>query len=209
MRALSPRERVAEGRVRARVTTPRHSSPHPSAFGAPPSPEGRGLILALLFFAFALDCSAQSLADIARKERERQKTVQSKIVVTGGAATTVAGTSSTSAAPAPTPPVKPPELTDKQGHDEKYWRAAFQKARDDVKRAETRVELLDLKVKELNTQLLRQSDIYNRENRLGPEITAAQKELEDTRKEAAQAKQKIPDLEDELRRSGGLAGWAR
>ena len=58
-RALSLRERVAEGRVRAGGTTFRHSSPHPSAFGAPPSPGGRGLrfclILLLLPSAYAQD----------------------------------------------------------------------------------------------------------------------------------------------------------
>jgi hypothetical protein len=69
--------------------------------------------------------------------------------------------------------------------------------------------LLDLRVKDLNTQLLRQSDIYNRENRLGPEITAAQKELDDARKEAAASQQKVTDLEDELRKAGGPPGWSR
>ena len=72
-----------------------------------------------------------------------------------------------------------------------------------------RIQLLDLKVKELNTQLLNRSDIYNKENRLGPEIADTQKQLDDARNEAVQAKQKLSDLEDELRKSGGPPGWAR
>jgi len=171
----------------------------------------REIIYSLLVIAFALDCSAQTLADVARRERERQKGVHSAVVVANGAtATATASTSSTAAAVA-TPPggTKPTGPTDNKGHDEKYWRAQFQKARDDAKAADEKVQLLELRVKDLNTQLLRQSDIYNREYRLGPEIADTQKQLDEARKQADEAKKKIPDLEDELRRSGGPAGWAR
>ena len=167
-------------------------------------------IPALVLFIFALDCSAQSIVDLARKERERQKNAQSKVTVKSNVAG-VTRTPATSANPssAAPPVVKPVVPLDNKGRDEKYWRTAFEKARDDAKRAEDRVQLLDLKIKDLNTQYLRQSDIYNRENLVGAEITAAQKDLEDARKQAEQAKQKIADLEEELRRSGGPAGWAR
>jgi len=235
------------------------------------TPSGRGGILfILLLLAFALDCSAQTLADAARQERERQKRLHGPVVVAKGTpttttastastaaavvvargtpttttastastaaavvvargtptttaastastaaavvvargtpTTTAASTASTAAVVAPAGPAGP---TDNKGRDEKYWRAQFQKARDDFKKAEERVQLLDLKVKELNTQILRQSDVYNREYRLGPEIADAQKQLDESRKAADQAKKKITDLEDELRRSGGLPGWAR
>ena len=193
------------------------------------TPSGRGGILfILLLLAFALDCSAQTLADAARQERERQKRLHGPVVVARGTpttttastastaaavvvargtpTTTAASTASTAAVVAPAGPAGP---TDNKGRDEKYWRAQFQKARDDFKKAEERVQLLDLKVKELNTQVLRQSDVYNREYRLGPEIADAQKQLDESRKAVDQAKKKITDLEDELRRSGGLPGWAR
>jgi len=149
----------------------------------------KSTVLSFLLMAFALDCSAQTLADVARKERERQKRVHSPVVVATGA---------TPAGP-----------TDNKGRDEKYWRAQFQKARDEVKKAEEKAQLLDLRLKDLNTQLLRQSDIYAREYRLGPEIADTQKQLDEARKEVDQAKKKLTDLEDELRRSGGLPGWAR
>ena len=161
--------------------------------------------LCLVFFA--LDCSAQTLADVARQERERQKRLHSPVVVASGTTTTTtASTGSTAAVVAPAAPAAP---SDNKSRDEKYWRAQFQKARDDVRKAEERVQLLDLKVKELNTQVLRQSDIYNREYRLGPEIADTQKQLDESRKAVDQAKKKITDLEDELRRSGGMPGWAR
>lgn len=170
-------------------------------------PYSRIILTSLLLLAFALDCSAQTLADAARQERQRQKRLHSPVVVARGTpTTTAASTGSTAAVVAPAAPAGP---TDNKGRDEKYWRAQFQKARDDVKKADERVQLLDLKVKELNTQILRQSDVYNREYRLGPEIADAQKQLDESRKAADQAKKKISDLEDELRRSGGLPGWAR
>jgi chromosome segregation ATPase len=174
----------------------------------------RGLIYSLLLVAFALDCSAQTLADVARRERERQKRLHSTVVVANGATTTTtASTSSTAATTAVAAPeanaARPTGPTDNKGHDEKYWRDQFQKARDAARAADAKVQVLELRVRDLNTLLLRQSDIYNREYRLGPEIADAQKQLDDARVAADQAKKKITDLEDELRRSGGPPGWAR
>jgi hypothetical protein len=168
------------------------------------------LLPTVFVFIFALDCSAQSLADAARKERDRQKTVKSKInVVAGTQVTPKADEPATTSAPSVSPAVKPIEPVDNKGRNEKYWRTAFQKARENAKRAEDRIQLLDLKLKDLNTKLLTRTDMYDRENRLAPEITATQKDLDDAKKESAEAKQKISDLEDELRKSGGPAGWAR
>src|SRR5215510_13222718 len=163
----------------------------------------RYLFLAVFLFAFALTCSAQTLAERARQERERQRTVQSRITIVGGA--TVPSPAQAPAAtsqPAAQQNAKPVEPLDDKGRNEKYWRTAFQQARDNAKRAADKVQLADLKVKDLNTRLQRQSDLYNREYLLAPEITAAQKELEDARKESVQAAQKVADLEDELRKSG-------
>jgi hypothetical protein len=170
------------------------------------------LPVVLLLFVFSLDCSAQSIADAARTERERQKAMHSVITVTGVAATVASGTAATQTAPGAAPAASigtAPGPTDNKGRDEKYWRSAFQKARDDIKHSDEKIQLLDLKIKDLNTQLLRQSDLYNRENRLGPQITETQKQLDDARKEAEQARQNVTDLEDDLRKSGGLPGWSR
>jgi hypothetical protein len=175
-----------------------------------------GLPVVVILLIFTVNSFGQSLAEIAKRERERQKAAKTKVVVTNNESVAAAS------APVKIPPTAPATAqagssaaaqttgpTDNKGHDEKYWRALFQNARDDAKRAQDRAVLLDLRVKDLNTQLLRQSDVYNRENRIGPEMAAAQKELDDARKEAAAAQQKITDLEDELRKSGGPAGWSR
>ena len=78
-----------------------------------------------------------------------------------------------------------------------------------MKRSADKVQLLELKLKDLNTKLLTRTDMYDRENRLAPEITATQKELDEARKNAEQAKQKLASLDDDLRKSGGLPGWSR
>ena len=176
-------------------------------------------LLALLILVSAADCYSQStptVADIARRERQRQRGITSRIIISN---------TSTPAAPAQTPtpgtvPVapgaaanaaaaKPLGVTDSKGRDEKSWRAAFQVARDNVKRAEARLELLDLRIKDLNKQMLQLSSFYNREYRMGPELTAAQKDIEDARKDVELARKNVADLEEELRRSGGPAGWSR
>ena len=174
------------------------------------------MLTPLLLLLFTLETfAAQTIADVARRERARQKQVQHQSNKTY---TNVTPTGTPSNPPPAATPVEKKEIapaaepsrpTDNKGRDEKYWRAAFQKTREDAQRADDKVQILDLKIKDLNTQLLRQSDIYNRENRIGPEITATQKELDSAKKEAEEAHQKIPDLEEELRRSNGLAGWAR
>jgi hypothetical protein len=174
----------------------------------------RNLVLVALFFASAANSFSQSVVETAKKERARQQAVNSKVVVTSNTRTANSiesgSTANASAASTQTKPAeKPAGIVDKNGHDEKFWRAAFQKARDDAQRTAARVELLDLKIKQLNTQLLQDSTIYNRENVIGAELTTAQKDLEQARKEADLAKKKISDLEDELRRAGGPAGWAR
>ena len=159
---------------------------------------------------FALDCSAQTVADAARKERERQRRLHSTVVIVNGATTTAAASSSTTTTAAKPPAaVTPAGPVDNKGRDEKYWRKQFGDARATLKKAQDNAALLDLKIKDLNTQLLRQSDIYNREYRLGPEIADTQKQLDDAQKQAEDAKKRISDLEDDLRKSGGPAGWAR
>jgi hypothetical protein len=178
--------------------------------------------LALFVFSFTIQASAQSVADIARRERERQKQTETRskgrYTNANAAAAAAAAPSQPSAnAPSPQKPsekkeevaAKPTGPTDNKGRDEKYWRDAFKKSRDLVRQADEKVQVQEAKLKDLNTQLLRQSDIYNKENVLGPIISQTQKDLETAKAEAEQARNDVTKLEDELRASGGLPGWAR
>ena len=182
-------------------------------------------VFALLLLAFAVDSAAQTLADVARKERYRQSRVESKTVfinAPGKKPAEVEGREQTAPSqpepgvttpaaqpPAPGTPGKPSGTTDKLGRDETFWRGEFAKARAELTRAEQRASLAQLKINDLNSQLLMNSAMFNRENRLGPELTESKKQLETAQAEVAAAKQKIVNLEEELRRSGGPPGWAR
>jgi hypothetical protein len=177
----------------------------------------------LLLFTFSVEASAQTIADIARKERERQKQAQLKNKATftnaipGGTPAPAPPSANTPAPAAPGAAVekkqetaaKPTGPTDNKGRDEKYWRDAFQKAREAIKQADDKVQILETKLRDVNTALLRQNDIYNKENVLGAQINATQKDLDAAKAEAEQARNNVSKLEDELRASGGLPGWAR
>jgi hypothetical protein len=169
------------------------------------------IVLAVAITVLSMDCWAQTIADVARQERERQKQTQSQPKYSNtGIPATVSVTPSSTVVSAPAGAASQSSgVTDSKGRDEKFWRTAFQKARDEAKRTDDKVQVLDLRIKELNSQLLVRSDIYNRENTIGAQLRTAEAELELARKDAEQAKQKLADLEEELRKSGGLAGWAR
>jgi hypothetical protein len=153
----------------------------------------------------------QSVADLARRERERKKETASKTYSNADVPSGTAGARTTQAAAAPAEQQvpKPAGRTDNKGRDEKYWRNAFQTARDDLKSAQDGVRIAELNVNGLNRRLLTETSTYNREYRLAGDIAAASAALEEARRNVELAGQKITDLEDELRRSNGLPGWAR
>jgi hypothetical protein len=174
------------------------------------------LILALYAVAPAV-VSAQtpSLADVARQERARQKDLASKVTVTNE----TLGTTAADTAPAKPPatskaatepvPEKAAETPAPVTHDEKWWRDSFKTGRDDLKRAEDRVQVLKLELNKLNMDMLTRDDIYNKEGQLGPKITLKNAELAAAEKDADKARQKVAQLEDDLRKSGSPVGWSR
>jgi len=161
------------------------------------------LFLAMLWAGSAV-VQAQTIADAARQERERRKAVEREsslsipmvtsitpAATAGSAVTTRVNTSTANEESKSTGP------TDSQGHDEKYWRPKFDAARLAVKRAEDNLKLLDLRVNQTSLKMRGLSGIIALQN-----SDIAQKALAD-------AQQKLADLEDQLRRSGGLPGWSR
>jgi chromosome segregation ATPase len=93
--------------------------------------------------------------------------------------------------------------------DEAWWRKAFADARENVSRAEAQVKVLELQVNDAKTDLLIRNDIFNKEGQLIPRINTLTVDLETAQRRAQEARQKVVDLEDDLRKSGGLPAWAR
>jgi hypothetical protein len=183
--------------------------------------------LLILVMNSMLSAQTQSRGDIGRQERARQKSTTSKTVVTNETLGTAAEepppppaektagkdaeneTGKPAAEPAKQGDSKTAPATDTKPHDEAWWRDAFKQARDDVKRAEDQSKVLQLELDQLNTDLLIKSDIFNKEGQIVPLINAKNEELAKSEKALEQARQKVTQLEDELRRSGAPAGWSR
>lgn len=167
---------------------------------------------------------AQTIADIARQERAKKPaTSQSSVSVTNktlgvkpkttdakpedpkatGTASAQGTPASASGTPAPGAPATPPADT----RDEKWWRAQFDDARTEVRRAENQVALAQLELNAANRDYLTRS--YDPDGRGPAAIAAATKRLDDTNKALDAARGKVSQLEEDLRRAGAPAGWAR
>ena len=168
---------------------------------------GRVLVF-MIVAAFGLDCSAQSLADVAKRERERQKRISSTRIFTNENIVITQRPTSETGEESPEP-AEPAEEPAQGNRGETEWRADFSNARAELARNRDRVALLELRLNELNRQLLSQSDMYNREARLLPQIQTTQENLEAARDDIDTANQAIADLRTALRRAGAPAAWGR
>jgi hypothetical protein len=175
----------------------------------------RGSCLALGVLLTSLSAvSAQSLADLAHKEREKRgQNSASRRVYTNedlrkyedsrAEATT---SPAPEAAPSESRRTTPLPLTTDDS-DERLWSKRFIEARARIQETKTQGEALQAKLNDLNLKLLRQSDVYDRENVYIPLIAQTREQLEKNRADGAAAEQALEDLREELRKSGNPAGW--
>jgi hypothetical protein len=162
---------------------------------------------------------AQTIADVARRERAARQAEQNsvsvsnanlkkKVVITGedkssSAATTKAAPAA-AAAPATTPATT---ATGNTGGDEKAWREKFEAARTDLRRAENQVALAQLEMNSANRDYLTRS--YDPDGRGLQAIAASKQKLADANAAVNSAQTKLSQLQEDLRRSGAPAGWGR
>jgi hypothetical protein len=71
------------------------------------------------------------------------------------------------------------------------------------------VKVAEGKVTQGGRDLLQRGDLFNKEQLVAAEIIAANADLKIAQQNAQAARDKLAQLEEELRRSGGPAGWAR
>jgi len=174
--------------------------------------------LLILVFNSMVFAQGVSLGDAARQERARQKNSTGNLKVTNETLGTAealppsAEPTATDADAAKANDLKgntKAEVKAEELHDEAAWREAFSQARETVKRAEARVQVVQLELNKLNMDLLTRSDIYNKEGQLNPLIDAKNKELAEAEKAVIAARENVSLLEDDLRKSGAPVGWAR
>lgn len=189
-------------------------------------------ILLLTHVAVASTASAQTLADVARKESERRQTVQ------GGSKTytntdlkPVPGAPPADAAE-PSDATKPdagtPASDDKpkadddaakaagdekaggesEAKDEAYWSKRMAALKEQLERDQTYLDALQTRIDALTADFVNRDDPAQR-GQIASDRQKALSELDRLKKSIEQGKAAIPELEEEARRAGVPAGWLR
>jgi hypothetical protein len=152
---------------------------------------------------------AQTIADVARQERARRQAL-AKVAITNETlkvdSTLYRETvkeepeAKESAAEAAAPKAEPAK-------DEKWWRTEFEKVRADISRAEGQLVVLDADLKKANFEYLTRS--YDPDGSGKKAIDTINGKINSAKQDLAASQQKLAQLEEDLRRAGGPAGWAR
>ncbi len=191
-------------------------------------------ILLITYVAVTSTVSAQTLADVARKESERRQTVQggSKTYtntdlkpVAGGPAAEPAEPAGAAAPEAgragddTRPKVDgDPESKasgdaskasgDSQQKDQEYWSKRMAAFREQLERDQTYLDALQTRVDALTADFVNRDDPAQR-GQIANDRQKAIGELDRLQKAIEQGKAAIPELEEEARRAGVPAGWLR
>ncbi len=183
------------------------------------------LVVALLL-ASVTAAAPQSLADVARAEQARRKTItgQAKVYTNEDlgkgdgvpAPPPATGTPANSAMP-PAPAatgarpaaVKPAEAPPAAaGQDEKYWRTRITDAKTAVQRSQAFHDALQSQINGLYTEFVAMGDPARRAV-IEKRRLAAIAEQDRLKAEIAKQTKAIADIEDEARRAGAPPGWLR
>ena len=169
---------------------------------------------------FAGTVASQNLADVARAEEARRKTVKGsgKVYtndtlrgVDGGEAPTppqrpAGSPTGTDAKPAPTPGA--PAAAPDRSKDEKYWRDRITAARSEIQRSQAFHDALQSQVQGLYTEFIATDDPAQRAV-VEKKRLAALAEQDRVKSEITRLTKAISDIEDEARRANVPAGWLR
>jgi hypothetical protein len=169
------------------------------------------------------------LAEVARKEAERRKTIEktSKVMTTKDlpeSARNKAGSSAPNGAPAAggdatataaaagggSKTADAPKGADQRADqkDEAYWRNRLTQAQEGSRRAEAFAEALQTRINALTTDFVNRDDPYQRA-KVGEDREKALAELERVKAEAQTFKKQVDDIHEEARKAGVPPGWLR
>jgi hypothetical protein len=185
-------------------------------------------VFVLTFLAVPVLAIGQGLADVARAEEVRRKSVKAAgKVYTNGDVKGDAGRQPASiaipapgaeqpAATAPEPSTTVPKVDLPAGKvedtapakDQAYWRARITAAREAVERSRIFADALQSRINALTTDFVNRDDPAQRAQ-LDLERRRALDELERVKKEIADQTKAIADIEEEARKAGVPPGWLR
>jgi hypothetical protein len=158
----------------------------------------------------------QTLADVAKKEEERRKTVKAS----GKTYTNKDLGTLPQDAPPPPPPAKPaatdtaaPKEAETAAEkppvkDQAYWAGRMKELQTQLQRDQTYVDALQTRVNSLATDFINRDDPAQR-GVLASERQKALGELDRLKKQIEAGKKAIADLEEEARRANVPPGWLR
>jgi len=179
------------------------------------------LLAVVLSLATGLPASAvfaqtPTLAEIARKEQERRKTLKAPAKVytnkdlPARAATVMSAPavapSAAAASPADKPADKAKPAADQK--DEAWWRARMAQAREEVRRNELFAEALQTRINSLSADVINRDDPAQRA-KLSDDRQKAVAELDRVTIEIQAGKKQIADIEEEARVAAVPPGWIR
>lgn len=164
--------------------------------------------------------SAQSLADLSKKEEARRKTVKATgKVYTNKDLGSAPPPAATPAAPADaaqpaagdtakeTPAVARPEQSEPV-KDQAYWSGRMKELRAQLDRDQTYVDALQTRINALSADFVNRDDPAQRA-KISSDRQRAVAEHERLTKQIEAGKKAIADLEEEARRAGVPPGWLR
>jgi hypothetical protein len=177
------------------------------------------LAAAVLFVAgWAATASAQSLADVARKEEARRKHVAkpSRVLTNKDlkpseiplppAGSDQAVPAGDAAKPAEQKPAD--ETEEQQARDEQTWRDRMGKARADLEHSEMYLDALQSKINALWADFTSRDDPAQRAA-IETDRKKALAEFDRVKQQVQDQKKAIDDLEEEARKAGVPPGWLR
>ena len=161
-----------------------------------------------------LSVSAQSLADLARQEKEKRANDKSfrKVYTNDDLSQYEKLQPSAPANPTAESSVESPGVTrlpplTSSDNDERAWSKRFIEAKSKAQEAKNQGEAFQAKLNDLNLKMLRQTDVYDREHIYGALIGQTRQQMEKNKVESAAAQQELEDLRDALRKSGKPVSW--
>lgn len=169
----------------------------------------------LVTLTFGARVSAQSLADVARAEEARRKSVKggAKVYTNGD----LGGAPATSAAPSQAVPAsstakpgegKPEDQKVDPAKTEKYWKDRASTIQQSLSRSKLHLDALQSQVNGLNAEFVNTDDPGQR-GLLEARIQRATGELQRVQQDIEKQTKAASDLQEEARKAGVPAGWLR
>jgi chromosome segregation ATPase len=185
------------------------------------------LITPFTVLARQQDSSQQTgdpVADAARRAREAKQASPkpkkvytdddvstSKPAASAASAASTTGDFSTQETPKPEAGTSTKTATpaDQDAKAEADWRKRFKEQREQIARAEKELDILERETQKAQVQYYPDPQKAMEEQYTRKDINEKDAKIEAKRKEIADLKQGLTDLEDALRKAGGDSGWAR